>query len=1002
LPNWCYNKTIVEGPKDEIESLINDQFDFNKIYPIPESEKENWYNWSLENWGVKWNRDSVEIKNFNSKEENIYTVTFQYNTAWGPALKILDHLQNQHNIKIKSYYCEEGPSFVGLWENGQNYHYELAGFEENKTFFEKDSVGIELEREFNILEKEYEEQESEELSFKNATVAEKDNKERVINLLVGGYESEHDIFYASDRLKKDKDLIQIAVFKNFYTFKYADPIVQQDENLLGYVIDRTGSYLQYAPEKLKNDYDFVLRALQQKFRRNRPDHDTFKYASDELKKNKNLVLKAIKYSKGFAVEYISENLKNDPDIALQAANSKYGFSYLPDEIKKDRSLFLIAAKNSDRIDLIEDFKNDKEIILQNPILALQASDKIKSDKNFLLQLIEIQKETKLFRGYIGLLGVFSENLRNDKEIAKIAIESALPDAFDDISDKLKNDYDILKLALSKGIGIDFFSQSSHKDDVDLGILAIKNSIYQNYELFSDSLRGNKEIALLAVETKANNIMFLPLNLRNDPDIFIKSLKTLSEYDVDKVGQFIGEQLRENKEFFINMISAQSNFYKYISENLKKDKELALLYIHKTGDFNSLHGDLKKDPDIALTAIKSSKAVEGSYNSISLQDLFESFPPEIQKNSNILEFFHKCRKEEKQDKEINKDENNFSETEIAQIKDEQSAIDYIKKKPSIFLELHPHLQNNVNIIIAAINGESRLYHFVNPQLKKNKDVAIAAVKAGLFKYIELELRDDPEIVDLAIKEQPSNIQYAPEKFANSKEYILKTKSTQGWGRPEYEEFLNKEYFNDIEVIKCINSYNLDTKINYNNFTLDEQKEIYLNAASYGNLFDFNKIEKEFLSDKTFLKNLTNQFIDNYNIERSSSLDNDNIFALMNINADDEKVLMKLLNLIKEDHWEINPRNIYTELPSNCSNNKNIVKLLCKKRQSAFIFLPEKFKNDREIISIALRLNGNSLEFANDDFKKDVEIVKIAMKQNKESYIHADVLLRNNPDIVLLLK
>ena len=104
LPNWCYNKTIVEGPKDEIESLINDQFDFNKIYPIPESEKENWYNWSLENWGVKWNRDSVEIKNFNSKEENIYTVTFQYNTAWGPALKILDHLKNQHNLKIKSYY----------------------------------------------------------------------------------------------------------------------------------------------------------------------------------------------------------------------------------------------------------------------------------------------------------------------------------------------------------------------------------------------------------------------------------------------------------------------------------------------------------------------------------------------------------------------------------------------------------------------------------------------------------------------------------------------------------------------------------------------------------------------------------------------------------------------------------------------------------------------------------------------------------------------------------
>ena len=31
MPNWCYNKTVVEGPKDEIEGLVKDQFDFDKI-----------------------------------------------------------------------------------------------------------------------------------------------------------------------------------------------------------------------------------------------------------------------------------------------------------------------------------------------------------------------------------------------------------------------------------------------------------------------------------------------------------------------------------------------------------------------------------------------------------------------------------------------------------------------------------------------------------------------------------------------------------------------------------------------------------------------------------------------------------------------------------------------------------------------------------------------------------------------------------------------------------
>ena len=183
-------------------------------------------------------------------------------------------------------------------------------------------------------------------------------------------------------------------------------------------------------------------------------------------------------------------------------------------------------------------------------------------------------------------------------------------------------------------------------------------------------------------------------------------------------------------------------------------------------------------------------------------------------------------------------------------------------------------------------------------------------------------------------------------------------------------------------------------------MDQQKDIYLSAASYGNISDLNKIDKNLLSDKVFLKNLTNEFINNYSKD-SLSFSKEIIFELIKKNTDDEKMLMKLLNLIEKDYWEINPTNIYRELPSKYLNDKNIVKLLCEKLQSAFIFLPEKFKNDREIISTALKLNGNSLEFANDDFKKDVEIVKLAMQQNKEAYIHIDVSLRNNPDIVSLL-
>ena len=77
MPNYVVNKIKIKGKKEEIDKLLSfikadDGFciDFNKITPMPkwvyhgnlsrkEEEKygeENcWYNWSITNWGTKWN-----------------------------------------------------------------------------------------------------------------------------------------------------------------------------------------------------------------------------------------------------------------------------------------------------------------------------------------------------------------------------------------------------------------------------------------------------------------------------------------------------------------------------------------------------------------------------------------------------------------------------------------------------------------------------------------------------------------------------------------------------------------------------------------------------------------------------------------------------------------------------------------------------------------------------------------------------------------------------------
>jgi len=102
MPNWCENCVTIYAEEETIEKIRNfvrseeSEFDFNNIIPMPEHiytgiigpderkkyGKDNWYDWSNENWGTKWNSDEA---------------TFDHNyisflSAWSPASPIIAKL----------------------------------------------------------------------------------------------------------------------------------------------------------------------------------------------------------------------------------------------------------------------------------------------------------------------------------------------------------------------------------------------------------------------------------------------------------------------------------------------------------------------------------------------------------------------------------------------------------------------------------------------------------------------------------------------------------------------------------------------------------------------------------------------------------------------------------------------------------------------------------------------------------------------------------------------
>tara|TARA_Y100001963_G_scaffold129108_1_gene184034 strand:- start:112 stop:564 length:453 start_codon:yes stop_codon:yes gene_type:complete len=134
MPNWTENDvTFVCKTKEGAEHLKllleskREKFDFNNIIPMPielqgtvsgsenskpdwqiEQSKEliekyghdNWYSWSIDKWGTKWNAVESKI----SQTENV--LKYSFDTAWDAPRQIVEKLRELQktilkNVKIK-------------------------------------------------------------------------------------------------------------------------------------------------------------------------------------------------------------------------------------------------------------------------------------------------------------------------------------------------------------------------------------------------------------------------------------------------------------------------------------------------------------------------------------------------------------------------------------------------------------------------------------------------------------------------------------------------------------------------------------------------------------------------------------------------------------------------------------------------------------------------------------------------------------------------------------
>jgi len=194
MPNWCRNQiTIQSKDKQLIRNLRDDLEDMNGkgllhyMYPMPhelrnttkgsnsETNQEfidkygfdNWYDWSLHNWGTKWDVD-FDLKFVSFADIDTPTpLTLEFNSAWSPPLavwqKFVDRYPKGTFEVAHLQYIESGMQFCGVHDaldNTESVHVDD---------YVNTAIGIpsgwlldELEHELEVIEKFKQKEEEEE------------------------------------------------------------------------------------------------------------------------------------------------------------------------------------------------------------------------------------------------------------------------------------------------------------------------------------------------------------------------------------------------------------------------------------------------------------------------------------------------------------------------------------------------------------------------------------------------------------------------------------------------------------------------------------------------------------------------------------------------------------------------------------------------------------------------------------------------------------------------
>jgi len=258
-------------------------------------------------------------------------------------------------------------------------------------------------------------------------------------------------------------------------------------------------------------------------------------ASEDLRSDKEVVLQALRYGTGHALQYASDALKADEEVVQRTTGKDVkAFQYASEALKGDRDVVLTAVSEAG--------------------MALQyASEELKTDPVFVLEAVSQSP-----RAFLHV----AEHLRAHREIAVQAVRSSCGVEAAKIlkaaSADLRADRELVLEAVTRcGTALEHAS-SDLKRDREIVCKAIEQSVYA-FRFVDDSLKADPEVALKAVGPSQNHgaLREASARLQQDPAFIVQAMQLKRGI---AVGSFLFYEVPKEMKGNLQVVRAAVSLY----------------------------------------------------------------------------------------------------------------------------------------------------------------------------------------------------------------------------------------------------------------------------------------------------------------------------------------------------------------------------------------------------------------------------------------------------------